>query len=338
VSQSALFEKVQAQIPGELLADLAKYVREVEALLEEECGSAVRLVEDVNLLTLHAGGKRIRPILAFLSALTTGLNFDRGRVVKIGACLEMIHMATLIHDDVIDGAATRRGKPTASAIHGATASVLSGDVLLSKAMRILAMDGDLSLIRLVSEAVVEMAEGEVRELEVRGDFDLDEEEHMRVLRMKTAAFIECCCRAGILLCDQATEAMEIAAGQYGHHLGLAFQVADDLLDFRGDHVKTGKPRATDFREGSATLPLIYLRPSLSEEELAFTRCKFGNGVTDAEVDMIAGWMDVRGAYVQAESEAYRLADEAQASLASFPHAPARVLLETVSDFVVAREA
>lgn len=338
MSQSTLFERVQRQIPGEILADLALYVREVEVLLEEECGSAVRMVGDINRLTLHAGGKRIRPILAYLSAAATGLAFDRGRVVKIGACLEMIHMATLIHDDVIDGAATRRGKPTASAIHGATASVLSGDVLLSKAMRILALDGDLALIRLVSEAVVEMAEGEVRELEVRGDFDLGEEEHMRVLRMKTAAFIECCCRAGILLCEEASESAEMAAGRYGHYLGLAFQVADDLLDFRGDQGKTGKPRATDFREGSATLPLIYLRPSLTEEELAFTRRKFGNGVTDDEIDMIAGWMDVRGAYGQAEAEAHRLADEAQTSLQDFPATPIRVLLETVSDFVVAREA
>ncbi len=332
-----IFEKVRSEVPAEFLADLAIYVGEVEKVLEEECGSAVSLVENVNLLTLQAGGKRLRPMLAYLSALISGESFDRGRAVKLGACLEMIHMATLIHDDVIDDAATRRGRPTASSVYGSTASILSGDVLLSKAMRILAMDGDLRIIRLVSEAVVEMAEGEVMELQVRGNFDLDEEKHMQVLRMKTAAFIECCCRVGILLAG-GSEKLEISAGRYGHHLGLAFQIADDLLDFRGDHAKTGKPRATDFREGSATLPLIYLRPSLTEEEIAFTRRKFGNGVTDDEIDMIAGWMDARGSYQLSESEAHRHADAAVESLGSFHDTPGRHLLATVTDYVIARES
>lgn len=337
MSQSALFDKVRTCLPEDFLADLMLFVSEVEKLLEEECTSSVELVGNVNLLTLQAGGKRLRPLLAYLSAQCSGHEFDRGRAIKLGACLEMIHMATLIHDDVIDDAATRRGRPTASAVHGSTASILSGDVLLSKAMRILALDGDLRIIRLVSEAVVEMAEGEVYELQVRGDFDLDEERHMQVLRMKTAAFIECCCRVGILLAG-GSDRMEISAGKYGHHLGLAFQIADDLLDFRGDHAKTGKPRATDFREGSATLPLIYLRPSLTVDEVAFARTKFGNGVSDEEIDLIAQWMDSRGSYRQSEAEARRHADASAGSLQEFASSPARSLLETVSDFVIARES
>jgi octaprenyl-diphosphate synthase len=306
-------------------------------VLRAEVGSEVAAVQGCGEQTLLGGGKRLRPALALIAARATGLPFDADRVVHVGAALEMIHMATLVHDDVIDGADTRRGRPTAGAVYGNTAAVLSGDVLLARAMGLLARHSDIGIIQMVSAAVVEMAEGEVREIECRGDIRLTEDEHMRVLRMKTAAFIEVCCRVGARMAN-APQETEDALGEYGHNLGLAFQVVDDLLDFRGDKSKTGKPLATDFREGQATLPLIFLLKTLDEDEASFAASRFGNGVTDAEVGTLVAWMVERGAFDAASDRAEQLVASAMKALSLLPESDDRTLLETVAQFVVEREA
>jgi octaprenyl-diphosphate synthase len=334
---AALMEKVQAVATPTAIEAIQASSQMVDSRLQQEAASEVELVEDACRLTMSGGGKRLRPLMLTCSALAVDPQSDLSRLAALGACVEMIHMATLIHDDVIDGAATRRGKPTAYQIHGPTASILSGDVLLSKAMRVLALDGDLSIIRLISESVVEMAEGEVREVEVRTDFDLTEAEHLRILTMKTAAFIEASCRAGARA-GGANQEQEDALGTYGRSIGLAFQIADDLLDFRGIQAKTGKPWATDFREGCATLPLIALRESLTEEETLFVRRKFGDGAPDDELAMICQWMEARGAFSYAEEKAKAYVAEALQSLEILPESPYRSLLEMVSAYVVTREA
>lgn len=334
---SALFSRIQEQISPEALGDMALTAKRVEDELVFQMGSAVLLVQQIGLLTLEGGGKRLRPLMAAASARAVSGSVCLDRAVKLGAALEMVHMATLIHDDVIDGAATRRGRPTSSVVHGGTASVLSGDVLLAKAMRLLAEDGDLEIIRLVSQSVVEMAEGEVREVESRGDFDLSDEDHMAILRMKTASFIEACCRTGARIGGASPEEEE-RIGLYGHHIGMAFQIADDILDFRGDKAKTGKPQATDFREGCATLPLIELRGRLTEEEMLFVRRKFGNGVTDDEVAMIGRWMEGRGAFASSIARAEGHVQSALNHLSKLPESPYRTMLESVSGFVVTRES
>ena len=335
--KAGFFQAVKDRVPAKALAAVTLAVADVEKVLQHEVGSDVRSVKGSGEQTLLGGGKRLRPALAIIAARATGGDFDKGAIVHVGAALEMIHMATLIHDDVIDDAETRRGHATASAIYGNTAAILSGDVLLAKAMSLLARYSDIHIIEMVSRAVVEMAEGEVRELEVRGDFELSEEEHMRVLRMKTAAFIEVCCRAGCRMAG-GTREQEDGLGAYGHHLGMAFQVVDDLLDFRGDHAKTGKPIATDFREGQATLPLIYLLPHLTDEEARFTKSKFGNGVSDEEVAMITKWMAERGAFDAASDTAESLIAHASKGLSALPDSDEKRLLETVARFVVEREA
>lgn len=315
---------------------IATEVREVEKVLADQMGSRVELVEAVSRHTLDAGGKRMRPAFVILAARATGLPFDIERARRLGAAMEMVHMATLIHDDVVDRSPTRRGRETAHHLFGATGSVLSGDVLLSKAMHILAQDGDLDIIRCVAHSVVEMAEGEVREVETRNEFDLTQEDHIEILRMKTAAFIECCCEVGGYLAKASAPAQS-ALQKYGLHVGLAFQIADDLLDYRGDQSKTGKAVATDFREGCATLPLIYLRESLTEEENVVARAKFGNGVSDDEIAMIVSWMESRGAFKRAEESAYDHLNRALDALDVLPTSHERELLETVGRFVVRRD-
>jgi octaprenyl-diphosphate synthase len=323
-------------VTAEQWVRIGEHVARVERELERGTASEVDLVGAVTSHTLRAGGKRLRPAFVALAAESAG-GADRERVIRLGACMEMIHMATLIHDDVIDGADTRRGRATAAAVFGNTASILSGDVLLARAMAILAADGDLEIIRVVSASVVEMAEGEVRELETRGCFDLTENEHLAVLRMKTAAFVQCCCEVGALIAGAAPE-WRAALAAYGHHVGMAFQIADDLLDFRGDKSETGKPFATDFREGCATLPLIHLRGRLNPEEDSFVRHKFGNGVSEEELEMIASWMDSRGAFALAEDCASAHAVEARLALGALPASEARDLLAAVADYVVARRS
>lgn len=334
---SSLSEGIDSfRISPRLLDETTAYIQTVEQELQSQVNSIIPLVEKVGRITLDGGGKRLRPALVFLTARATGLEFDQQRAIKLGTAMELIHMATLIHDDVIDDAATRRGRPTAFSVHGITPSILGGDVLLAKAMRILAEDGDLTIIRMVSQAVVELAEGEVQEIAVRGNIDIPLDDHLTVLRMKTASFIECCCQIGGLLTG-ATEAQTTALGQYGHHLGMAFQIVDDILDFRGDSAKTGKPVATDFRDGQATLPLIYLMTELSEEERTFIASKFGNGATEEDLKLIIGWMNVRKALARADQDAREHASTARESLELLPESDERRLLSGVTFGVTRRQ-
>lgn len=332
----AFLDELAEGLPAEAVERFTAFVRAAEGELEEQSSSMVQTVELVGKHMLGAGGKRIRPALVYLCARATGLPFDETRAAQYGVALEMVHMATLLHDDVVDGAATRRGQPTAAVVHGNTSAILAGDVLLAKAMRILANSEDKEIVRVVSESVVEMAEGEVLELEARGVFDLSEELHLKILELKTASFIGCCCQIGAMLAGASPQVQQ-ALAEYGRNVGLAFQVADDLLDYRGDLSRTGKPRATDFREGCATLPLIYLREVMSEEEEIFARRKFGNGVTDDEIAMLAGWMEARGAIERARIHAYMLANQAKRRLCMLPRGPETTLLDRLADFVVRRE-
>lgn len=326
-----------AALQGPAMDRVWEVVRLVEIELATQVGSQVRLVAEIGHHTLAAGGKRLRPALVSLSALATGRPFDSDRATRLGACMEMIHMATLIHDDVIDHAPTRRGRPTAAATFGNTASILSGDVLLSKAMALLATDGDINIIRCVSGAVVQMAEGEVLELEYRGRFDLSEDDHLRVLEMKTAVFIQACCEVGAFIAGSG-ETERLALASYGHHLGLAFQIVDDLLDYRGDQVKMGKQQAIDFREGCATLPLIKLREAMTDAERVWAEERFGNGVAEKEILEVVEWMERRGSFAQTFESAARHIQLASQAMKVLTDSAERKLLESVGEFVLERQA
>lgn len=337
MTASSLAQLADGRVDPQLLRRISQQVMLVEEELGIQMGSRVDIVDQVNQLTLKAGGKRLRPAIVALSAMACGRPYDPMRALRLGACMEMIHMATLLHDDVIDHSSIRRGRPTACATFGNTAAILSGDVLLAKAMVLLAQDGDLEVFRTVSKAVMEIAEGEVREMELRGNFDLDEQGHLDVLRMKTASFIECCCEVGAILAGAPSEMRE-GLRRYGQHVGMAFQIIDDLLDYRGDLSKTGKPLAIDFRDAQATLPLIYLRPTLTEPESMIARKRFGNGVSDDEIRMIVAWMDTRGSFDRAERVAREHVEAAIANLDCIDSGPERKLLETVAEYVLERNS
>ncbi len=333
---AAIAEHLQSGADPQLLSKLADEVREVEEELRRQVDSKVELVRGVSNHTLRAGGKRLRPALVTLAAEATGRDFDPSRTRRLGAAMEMIHMATLMHDDVIDHAATRRGIETAAARFGSTASILTGDVLLSKAMAILADDGDLAIIRNVSRAVVDLAEGEVQELEARGRFDLSEAEHFEILHRKTATFIASCCEVGGLAAG-ASEPVVRGLGAYGAAVGMAFQIADDCLDF-GDPAITGKPSGTDFSEGCATLPLILLQRRVDADDRVRLAELFGREATNGSWEWVRGLIEGSGARTEAEARARTYAAQGQAALASLPDSPARDLLTKVAEFVVGRNA
>ncbi|MES1228156.1 MAG: polyprenyl synthetase family protein, partial [Armatimonadota bacterium] len=227
----------------------------VESKMNSELGSDVRTVCAVTRHVMDAGGKRLRPAMVALSARAVNPDVDLIRLATVGASVEFVHMATLVHDDVVDNTATRRGKPTVNAVYGNGVAVLSGDYMLARAMRLLAIDGDLRIIRTVSEITVAMSEGEVMEIAATGKADLPMTDYLEILHKKTAIFVEGCCRCGAILAG-AKETLESALADYGYRLGMAFQLADDLLDYTGDPLITGKPRGSDLRDGRATLPFL----------------------------------------------------------------------------------
>jgi octaprenyl-diphosphate synthase len=336
MSATTFIEGIASQIGPEIAESVTKDTRLVEDLLSKTLESEVAIVNNIGVHTVRAGGKRLRPAFVTLSARATGHPFNLDRTIGIGVCMELIHMATLVHDDVVDHAPTRRGLETANAIYGNAAAILAGDVMLAKAMVLLQKYGIRELSEVVSSAVIDMAEGEAAELMARTNFDIAFDDHIEILRKKTATFFEACCESGGLIAEAPLDHCK-ALGQFGLHLGIAFQVVDDLLDYRGDQTKTGKPQATDFREGCATLPLIFLRDKLTEGENEVVRARFGNGVSDDEIHMICNWMENRGCFAQTLAVAREHTEQALSALHLLPDTEGRRVLEALAEVMVVRQ-
>ncbi len=252
-------------------ADLAA----VETKLNEEIRSDVRAAYAISGHTLSAGGKRLRPAAVLLSARSVKNAFPSQTVYASASAVELIHMASLIHDDVVDNTDERRGRPTANVIYGNQISVLVGDYLLAKSIYLAAREGVLEVIRIFSKVTVGLSEGEVLQITAQGDPNTSEETYFDIIKRKTAGFIAGCCEVGAVL-SEASPVVRQALSDYGLSLGLAFQIADDLLDFLGDPKVTGKPRGSDLREGKMTLPLIAAYRQLGDE--------------DIRKEQIAGWI------------------------------------------------
>lgn len=332
----AFMSNVVGKVPPSVMAQLSEHLASVERVLSRRCQSQVESVDTVGRTTLEAGGKRLRPALVAVCGLALNPQADQKRLAFLGSAIEMIHMASLVHDDVMDHASMRRGKPTAASIVGNESAILSGDVLLAKSMMMLAEDGDLTVIREMAAAVVRTAEGQVAEIDVRDNLDLPREDHLNIIRNKTADLLASCCRVGALAAGASAEVVD-QIGQYGEQIGMAFQIVDDLLDYRGDHTKTGKPWATDFREGCATLPLIDLRESIPHNEfLELTAC-FGGDVSTEQLTKLKHRMTESGSFKRCALEAKTRIAEAKRALETVPPSPHRHLLHAVADFVIERD-
>ncbi len=316
---------------------VAPDLKAIEARMNSDLGSDVRTVYSLTNHILNAGGKRLRPAMVALSARAVSADIDPGRLADIGAAVEFVHMATLIHDDVVDNTATRRGLPTANAVYGNGVAVLSGDYMLARAMRLLAMDGDLKIIRTVSEITIEMSEGEVMEISATGNSNLSLEDYLEILRKKTATFVEGCCRCGAILAG-ANEAAEDALAHYGYRLGMAFQIADDLLDYTGDPLVTGKPRGSDLKDGRATLPFMLGLKSGSETQKEILLRAFANDqLSDGDVLDICEILEGLGAFEQTRIAAADQVEKSETALDCLPPSTAKDCFTALTSYVVQRE-
>ena len=312
-------------------------LRAIEVLLDEEIRSDVRAAYAISGHTLSAGGKRLRPALVTLSARAVLHLFPSRTVHASAGAAELIHMASLIHDDVVDGATERRGRPTAGAAFGNQISVLVGDYLLAKSIYLAAREGSMDVIRVFSRVTVGLSEGEVLQITAKGDADTSEETYLRIIGKKTAGFIAGCCEIGAMLAG-ASPSVITALTSYGSNLGLAFQIADDLLDYEGDPLETGKPACGDLREGKMTLPLILaLRDMASAERQAMlVILSEPERLTDTEVSDVRAAILRHDGYARTRAVAASYVDAAQDALCALPPSSYRDSLHALASYALTR--
>jgi octaprenyl-diphosphate synthase len=304
----------------------------VDHEIRERLHSEVILIRQVAEYIIGGGGKRLRPALVLLSAGALGYRGSAHHT--LAAVVEFIHTATLLHDDVVDESALRRGRPTANTLFGNAASVLVGDFVYSRAFQMMVNVDDIRVLRVLADATNVIAEGEVLQLMNCHNVDIDEESYLQVIRYKTAKLFEAAGRLGALVAA-APAAAEEAMATYGSHLGTAFQLIDDVLDYSGDAGVIGKNIGDDLAEGKATLPLIRVMHHGAPEEAALVRRAVASGGLD---DLASVMSAIRrsGALDYTRRQAEIEAQAARAALDSIPSTQYRDSLLQLAQFAVTR--
>ncbi len=307
-----------------LSADMAA----VDQVIRTRLHSEVVLVNQIAEYIINSGGKRLRPALVVLSAQAFGYS---GKFQHdLAAVVEFIHTATLLHDDVVDESELRRGRATASALFGNAASVLVGDFLYSRAFQMMVEVNDMRVMQTLADATNVIAEGEVLQLLNCHDADVEVANYMRVIHCKTAKLFEAAMRLGAILGQSGAEA-EQAAATYGMHLGTAFQIIDDVLDYSADEAETGKHLGDDLAEGKPTLPLIYAMQRGAPEQVAVVR----NAIEQGDVSQFDAVLDIirsTGALELTRQRAQEEADLACAALANLPDSAHKRSLLALAQF------
>ena len=293
----------------ELVADDLAGVNEV---IVDYLQSPVALIPQLAGHLVASGGKRLRPILTLTTARLCG--YEGTRHISLAACVEFIHTATLLHDDVVDDSALRRGSATANAVWGNKPSVLVGDFLFSRSFQLMVIDGSLDVLRILSEASAIIAEGEVDQLMISNDVSTGKDAYMGVIQAKTATLFAAASEIGAVVADRSSEE-QAALRTYGMSLGIAFQLVDDVLDYSAKQADLGKTVGDDFRDGKITLPIVYAIQRGDDAERAF-------------------W---RRTLEDAMGEARRHGEEARNMLERFPDNAYRAALLELVDFCVDRE-
>lgn len=307
-------------------------MKAVDAVIRNRLHSDVVLVRQVAEYIIQSGGKRMRPALVLLAA--GALGYRGGKHHELAAVIEFIHTATLLHDDVVDESDLRRGRETANALFGNAASVLVGDFLYSRAFQVMVDVGEMRVMQVLSEATNIIAEGEVLQLMNCHDIDVDEHRYLQVIRYKTAKLFEAAARIGAIL-GQATPEVEQSLAAYGTHLGTAFQLIDDVLDYSGEEADTGKHLGDDLAEGKPTLPLIYVLKYGSAEQAACVRKAIENGGRDDFPAVLAA-IRATGALDYAKKQAEAEAALAASAIDALPASQYKDSLLELSLFAVAR--
>jgi len=304
----------------------------VDRVLRKSLSSDVALIRQVSEYIIRGGGKRLRPALLILAAQACGYRGKHHHT--LAAVVEMIHTATLLHDDVVDESSLRRGHATANAMFGNAASVLVGDLLYSRAFQLIVTVENMRVLQILSNATNVIAEGEVLQLMNTGNPDLDEESYLEVIRRKTAKLFEAAAQLGAVLAG-ADVGIEDALARYGMHVGTAFQLIDDVLDYSGELAAIGKNLGDDLAEGKATLPLIRALRVGSADDVALIRAALsGEGLKDFEAVLAALTRTDALAYARHCAEADSAS--ATAALAALPDSSAKRTLLELSAFAVTR--
>ncbi len=301
---------------------MAADMHQVDQVIHQRLASEVVLINQISHYIVSAGGKRIRPRLVLLFA--EALGFDGPERFELAAIVEFIHTATLLHDDVVDESALRRGRQTANALFGNAASVLVGDFLYSRAFQMMVGIKRMRVLEVLADATNVIAEGEVLQLMNMHDPDLDVDDYLRVIRFKTAKLFEASARLGAVLADAGRETEE-ACADYGRSLGTAFQLVDDLLDYGGDTRTLGKNVGDDLREGKPTLPLLVAMARCTDAERLLMRHSIEHGENE-RLDEILAIVRRTGALEATRDAARAEADKARASIAALPESTARQAL------------
>jgi octaprenyl-diphosphate synthase len=317
-------ESIQACIADDMHA--------VDAVIRERLRSEVALVNQVAEYIVNSGGKRLRPALVLLSGGAFGHITPQHHV--LAAVVEFIHTATLLHDDVVDSSGMRRGKATANTLFGNAASVLVGDFVYSRAFQMMVGVGSMRIMEVLADATNIIAEGEVLQLLNCHDADINDEAYLRVIHYKTAKLFEAGTRLGAILCD-ASVTDEQSMAKYGMHLGTAFQLIDDVLDFSGDSATIGKNMGDDLAEGKPTLPLLYaMRNGTATQNLMIRNAIEHGGLDDLE--QVVAAVHATGALGYVSNLAQIEADAACATIAHLADSKYRTALIELAHFAVNR--
>ncbi|MBS1027523.1 polyprenyl synthetase family protein [Gluconobacter albidus] len=300
--------------------------------------SPVPLIPQLGAHLVAAGGKRLRPLLTLAASRLCGYQStpENQRHVGLAACVEFIHTATLLHDDVVDESNLRRGLASANAVFGNKASVLVGDFLFARSFQLMTADGSLKVMAILSDASATIAEGEVLQMVTQNDLSTPVERYLEVIHGKTAALFAAACRVGAVVADRP-EAEEVALDRFGTNLGMAFQLVDDALDYAADQQVLGKTVGDDMREGKITLPVLAAYEAGSPEDCAFWERVIEKGEqTDADLPHALALIEKTGAIATTIARARVYAAEAVEALSIFPDSELRRLMAETVQYTVDR--
>jgi octaprenyl-diphosphate synthase len=317
-----------------LYALVADDMRAADRVIHERMSSAVALIPDLSTHLIDSGGKRLRPLLTLAAAKAFGYSGDHH--VKLAAAVEFIHTATLLHDDVVDASALRRGKIAANIVWGNKPSILVGDFLFSRAFELMVETDDLSVLGILARASSVIAEGEVMQLKSANNLGTTEDDYLAVVTAKTAALFAASAQAGAAIAGAAPGCVQ-SLHDYGHNLGIAFQLIDDALDYSGREKQMGKSVGDDFREAKVTLPIILAHQRADGEARKFWRRVIETGPQeDGDLDAAIANVESTGAIEETHARARAYADAAVRSVAKLPSPAIREALIDIAEFCVAR--
>jgi octaprenyl-diphosphate synthase len=323
-----------SDLKQKILSAVESDLEDIEKALSDNLNPYLDLVSDVAGHILFSGGKRLRPLLMVLSARMCSYNGNYEKTFS--TALEYLHTATLLHDDLVDGATLRRGKTVAHATWGNSITVLVGDYLLARALSISAGTGRLRVVQVLAELTENMSQGEVHQLMRKGDIKLTEDEYLVIIRRKTAVLFEAACQVSAIIAD-APEDREKALAEYGFNLGIAFQMADDLFDYTLQTSDFGKEVGADLREGKLTLPVIYAlkQANSSDRDLMIKIIRNTDFTTDdfkTLLDLLVNYGGID--YTQETAASY--IDTAKNALALFEPSPTKETMLDIADYALAR--